>query len=278
MIFNKTALALGIASTLILASCGGKDPVPEENLAPTMQISKEAGIYSVNAVDPEGDTLTYAWLIGGISYSETSSFDPSSMSLTGTKMVTVQVTDSANNVVTKEVEMEFGSTVTPDQTNTLPSVSAGSDMNVVKGVYFSLSAIANDADEGDTLSYSWSISDGQTPTGRSNIIVIDTVGVFTATITVTDNHRGSSTDTVSISVTAEALANTPPSVNAGFDKTVIAGEEFSLDAETFDADDDSLEYTWSINGQNFDSKNTKVTLAVANDYIATFSVTDGVNT
>ncbi|NQZ51007.1 MAG: cellulase family glycosylhydrolase, partial [Moritella sp.] len=200
---------------------------------------------------------------------------------TGEQTVTVQITDSANNVVEQEIVIDFGSgdvTPIPGPTNSLPTVNAGSDMNVVAGKFFSLSAIANDADEGDTLSYSWSINDGQTLTGRSNIIAINTVGVFIATITVTDNNGGSSTDTVSISVTAEALANTPPSVNAGFDKTVIAGEEFSLDAETFDADDDSLEYTWSINGQNFDSKNTKVTLAVANDYIATLSVTDGVNT
>ena len=88
------------------------------------------------------------------------------------------------------------------------------------------------------------------------------------------------TDTVTI-------LNSPPVVDAGADTILTFGEEPNLNGIVFDADNDSLAYTWSIVSQPFDGKaslsdpsvlNPIFTYSGQDDYIFELSVSDDEST
>jgi hypothetical protein len=75
----------------------------------------------------------------------------------------------------------------------------------------------------------------------------DLIGVE---VTVSD---GSTTASKSDSTT---ILNSPPVVNAGTDMTVVFGNEQNLSGSVSDADNDSMNYTWSVVSQPFDGNAT----------------------
>ena len=81
---------------------------------------------------------------------------------------------------------------------------------VTEGVEVSLSAIASDAGN-DELTYSWTI-DGETSTENSPQIdyTFPDNGTYTGSVTVTDTHGGSDTQTFEVTV-----ENAVPVVDAG---------------------------------------------------------------
>ena len=89
---------------------------------------------------------------------------------------------------------------------------------VIEGVEVSLSAIASDAGN-DELTYSWTI-DGETSTENSPQIdyTFPDNGTYTGSVTVTDTHGGSDTQTFEVTV-----ENAVPVVDAGSDVTIDEG-------------------------------------------------------
>jgi len=69
---------------------------------------------------------------------------------------------------------------------------------------------SSDPDKGDKLSYKWDFGDGSKASGKTTTHTYVTQGVIKATLTVTDNHKASSTAHVPIVVSAPAP---PPDQN-----------------------------------------------------------------
>ena len=223
--------------------------------------------------DPELETLTYAWAQKvqapiPIDPQQPPDLTPPvtpTVTLTGATTVkptftapdvsgdtpitfTLKVTDASNNESTAD---EVTITV---KNNNQPAANAGADQTVAEGASVTLDGSgSNDLDSGDTLTYSWSQTDG-TPdvilTGATTAKPTFTApsqlaanASLTFTLTVSDGLK-SDTDTVTVTVTAGA--NDAPAANAGPDQTVGDGAVVTLDGSaSTDPEKQTLAYAWS---------------------------------
>ncbi len=108
-------------------------------------------------------------------------------------------------------------------------------------------------------------------------------GIYTVTITLTDDNGGTDVRT------AQVLINTPPTVNAGGPYVGFEGSQMLLSATASDLDDDALTYSWTFTTSGGPGTSCAATGAgthaatltlVCNDnavVTATISVSDGVN-
>ena len=135
---------------------------------------------------------------------------------------------------------DYGNTVavtfTVNPVNDAPQVDAGNDNTVLEGLV-SFSGSATDVD-GDSLSYAWNFSDGQTATGAPTNRVFTDNGIYTATLTVSDGKGGVGTDTLTVVVNnaPPALSNvvvTPTSLNEGQAATLSGTISDPGTADTF---------------------------------------------
>jgi PKD repeat protein len=120
-------------------------------------------------------------------------------------------------------------TLTVTVLNVAPAVEAGSDQTVVEGEVVSFSGSFTDPGSADTHTIEWDFGDGTTTVGTltPNHVYADN-GIYTVTLTVTDDDGGVGVD--ALTITANNIA---PTVNAGPDQTVNEGAVVSLDPATF---------------------------------------------
>jgi len=140
--------------------------------------------------------------------------------------------DNGLHLVTLRVTDEEGSTDTVARlvsiSNVAPSVDAGQDGTINEGGTFSSSGTFSDPGA-DTWTATVDYGDGsgvQPLQLTGNQFTLDHVyaddGVYTVSVTVSDDDGASGTDTVEVTVN-----NRPPSVDAGPDKTIDEGGAFS---------------------------------------------------
>ena len=167
-----------------------------------------------------------------------------------------------------------GITVSEDvilQTNSPPSVEAGSAQTVQEGSKVSLNGSATDPDE-DVMTYLWTHNSTSSDITLANATSASTT--FTAprvdsdtaiafTLTANDDTATSS-DSVIITVTAHV--NSLPSVEAGPAQTVQEGSEVSLNGSATDPDEDVMTYLWTHNSTSSD-----IALANATSASTTFT-------
>ena len=137
-------------------------------------------------------------------------------------------------------------------TNNPPQVNAGANFSVSVGAEVTLAGSATDSD-GDTLSYSWSLTG--TPAGSSVSLnnsgqlnatfTPDLAGAYTADLMASDGTDQASSSVI-VTVTQTGSSNTPPVVNAGSNFTVEVGTVANLSGSASDSDGDALNYTWSF--------------------------------
>ena len=121
--------------------------------------------------------------------------------------------------------------------NVAPIVDAGADQMVDEGATVNLGATFADWNSGDTHTAVIDWGDGSvTEPGVVNQ-VLDTVsgshvyadnGIYTVTVTITDNDGAEGSDMLTVTV-----LNVAPTVNAGADQTVSEGDLVELDPATF---------------------------------------------
>ncbi len=208
--------------------------------------------------DPDGDTLSYAWV-------QTSGPAVSLSNATGSAC-----TFTAPTLFTGSAVLTFTLTVTdpsgaqdsdqcritveaPAPVNQAPVANAGSDRTVQSEDRVTLNGTGSSDPDGDSLSYSWVQTSGPTvalsdatrswfsfyaPTVSSNSAVL----VFT--LTVTDPSGAQDSDQCRITVEAPAPVNQAPVANAGSDRTVHSEDRVTLNGTGADPDGDSLSYSW----------------------------------
>ena len=178
-------------------------------------------------------------------------------------------------------------------TNSPPTVDAGTPQTVSEGSTVSLDGTADDQDAEDTLAYEWThnstltitLDDGEAldTTFTAPNVAEDTPVQFT--LTVSD---GTATVSDTVLVTITDSANTPPTVDAGDDQTVTEGSTVTLDGDATDADtEDTPTYRWSHNstltitlddGEALDTTFTAPNVAEDTPIEFTLTVMDGTAT
>jgi hypothetical protein len=157
----------------------------------------------------------------------------------------------------------------------------------VAGVSITLDAtVSDDGLPGGTLSYTWSKASGPGNVSFGSPGQVDTTATFSAAgsyVLRLDASDGmlSAGDNVSVSVSA---ANQPPQVDAGADRTAVAGVSITLDATVSDdgLPGGTLSYGWSkVSGPgkvSFGSPgqvDTTATFSAAGSYLLRLDASDG---
>ena len=129
-----------------------------------------------------------------------------------------------------------------------------------------------DPDGGALVSYAWSFSDGASGTGAIVGKVFTLPGVYTATLTVTDNELVTASTTVSVQV------NNPPvagiTVTPGTSGKTPYAVSFS-GATSSDSDGTIVSYAWNFgNGTTGTGVNVSKTYTTAGTYNVVLTVTD----
>jgi PKD repeat protein len=146
---------------------------------------------------------------------------------TGTKTLTITVTDPPGNLA--------------------PTVTGGAlPENGTAPLETELSAEGTDPD-GDSLTYEWDFGDGSAKgSGIKLKHTYSRVGTYTATVTASDGHGGTATDTVSI-VVGNPAGNQAPSVQVTADpKTGTSPLTVEFSSQARDPEGAGLLYVWEF--------------------------------
>ena len=205
------------------------------------------------AMDPEGDTLTYAWTSNGGGRFENAAAPvttwtaPAKTNALQSIVLTLTVTD---NGVGKLVDTATVSVAVPANEPPRALITSAPDTVNGRGA-FMLTATASDP-ELDVLTYKWTSSGGGSFENDRDLNTTwtapDATGTsqnVTLTLTVSDATSASASDTVQM----EVQANQAPQVLASPESiTVNGGGSVSLDGDATDPEGDRLTYKWTSDG------------------------------
>ncbi len=202
------------------------------------------GIYSS---DPDDDELIYIWDFGdgtrgsGAYTNHTythigeyrASLTVSDGFLTDMDNFTVTVEDApVNNPPTAEIVVSTTSVLVGEQLQLDGSKS-------------------RDPDAGDRLTYDWDFdaADDVDDWVRGPIVKTSwsKAGIYTVTLRVSDGIEDT-TNTVTITVKSPPAPNSPPRASAGTDKTVLKGDQVTLEGYGTDTDGTIVTYEWDVDG------------------------------
>ena len=142
--------------------------------------------------DPDGTITSYAWTFGdgnsasGVSVSH-------SYAVGGTYVVTLTVTDNQGSTASASVTVTIA--------NRPPIANAGPNQTAQAGIPVSLNGSGSSDPDGTITNYSWSFGDGGSATGVGASHVYNAAGIYTATLTVTDNLGATGSASATITVT-----------------------------------------------------------------------------
>ena len=260
---------------------------PDQNVATGSLVKLDASASS----DANGDMLSYTWTLTNIPTSSIATLSDSTSSspqftadLDGTYEATLVVNDGSIDSTTSTVM------ITAQTANSAPTANAGIDQNVTTTTVVTLDGSASSDADGDSLTYSWSLT--STPTGSTASITDQTLvtptftadvdGSYVAQLTVSDGVASSAPDTITI--VAETL-NSAPIASAGTSQNVATGDVVTLDGSgSSDADGDSLSYSWSFSSlpsgslavfDDTTSVSPSFTADLAGSYVIGLIVSDG---
>ncbi len=223
---RSAAVRLGPGEDVICTFTNRPNSPPTlSNLAITGPLDEnELATLTGDSDDPDVDdvlTLTVNWGDGAVTTTtygaETTSFAETHRYLDdGDYTVHVTLTDGgagapASGVVTATVH------------NVAPTVDAGPDVQVADTLPVNFDGAFTDPGTLDTHTIQWAFGDGQTADGTlTPVHVYPGPGVYTATLTVSDDDGGVGSDSLRVTVTAVADLSLTKSAN---ESTVLAGAD-----------------------------------------------------
>lgn len=213
---------------------------PVANAGPDQAVShvQTVNLYGAGSSDPEGGALTYVWSLNGsqVATGATATVGPFAV---GEYIVTLTVTD--------DIGKSGSDSMIVSVVNGTPVANAGPDRNILTLQSVFLDGSASSDPEGETISYAWSLGGVQIATGPKPIVGPFDAGVYTVTLTVTDDHGASASDETIVTV-----SNRAPTASAGPDQTVNHTQAVTLDgAGSSDPEGGALGYVWTLNGVQF---------------------------
>lgn len=209
---------------------------------------------SGSATDADGTISSYAWtMTSGPSTATLSGAASSSLTasnlIAGTYLFRLSATDNSGSTGFDDVAVIVAPATTP--TNQAPTANAGTDKTITLPVNtVSLTGSGTDPD-GSIVAYAWTrVSGPSTPVlTNANTATVSlgslVAGTYVMRLTVTDNGGLTGYDDVNI-VVNPAIANLPPVVNAGPDKTItLPTSSVTLKGSAVDPDGTIASYAWT---------------------------------
>ncbi|MCB9102688.1 MAG: PKD domain-containing protein [Anaerolineales bacterium] len=196
----------------------------------------------VSATDVGADSLTYAF-----DWNNDGSYDA------------VQQPGSASNIWYDQGQYRVGIRVVDDDGGQVFSSTVVSTYNLTptaiaqipQQTYFEGSPVTFDGTESsdpgrnDVLTYDWNFGDGSTGSGENPTHTYIDNGVYSATLTVTDDSGAADQDTVAVTI-----LNANPTVDAGPDRFIDEGDDVSVTFAGSGASDpgtgDTLTFDWDF--------------------------------
>ena len=210
---------------------------------------------------------SYSW--SGSDGSTYTGISPTVSVAIGTTVYTLIVTDTDGATDTDTVSITLY--------NNAPVANAGSNQSILDDSTPGDESVtldaSNSSDDNPIVSYAWSGSDGSNFSGVSSTVTMS-IGTIVYTLTVTDSHGETDTDTVSIT-----LYNNAPVANAGSNQSILddstpGDESVTLDASNSSDDNPIVSYAWSgSDGSNFSGVSSTVTMSIGT-IVYTLTVTD----
>ncbi|MCG8671316.1 MAG: PKD domain-containing protein [Pseudomonadales bacterium] len=233
------------------------------NIAPVADAGDDQAISTSQTVQLDGsdsfdnnlDTLTYSWRFTSVpggsvaSLSDTDVVNPTFVAdLEGNYMIELVVNDGTVDSEPDTVLVAY------QEVNQKPTANAGPDQNVSDASVQLDGSSSSDPDD-DSLTYAWSLvsrPSGSTATLSNSTVVnpsftADVEGSYVWSLVVDDGQAGAS-DADSVSVTYE-IANSAPTANAGPDQNVTSANVQLDGSASSDPEDDSLNYSWSLDSR-----------------------------
>ncbi|MCB0211353.1 MAG: PKD domain-containing protein [Anaerolineae bacterium] len=246
--------------TNIVAALGVKDEdggdsidtvdITVNNVAPTIGGVSNSGPVgegnllniTISAADVGDDLLTYAF-----DWNNDGNYD------------TIQQSNSASNIWYNQGQYRVGLRVDDGDGGQVFSSTVVSTFNLTptaiaqlpKQAYFEGSVVPFDGSESydpginDTLSYAWNFGDGATGSGANPSHTYADNGVYSTTLTVTDDSGAVDRDVIPVEI-----LNANPRGNAGPDREIDEGEDVTISviaSEASDVGDDTLTFDWDFN-------------------------------
>ncbi len=219
--------------------------------------------------DPDGDGLTYTWNFGDGSPTTNGITVTHVYSRSGAFTATLQVDDGRGGTDTDQTLVTVNNLPPTAVANANPTSAAEGTPITFDG------SGSSDPGAGDILTYQWNFGDGSpVVTGMNVTHAYPDNGVFTATLTVTDDDGASDTDTVSVTI-----QNAPPSAVANISPNPApegAPITFNGSGSSDPGPGDTLTYRWNFGDGSPTVSNVNATHTYNDNgvYAATLTVTD----
>jgi outer membrane protein OmpA-like peptidoglycan-associated protein len=240
-------------------------------------LQTETTTIRANAVDPDGDVLTYTWTASGGKISgtgDTATFDATDVA-PGKYIVTGTVAD-------KKHQANCTTEITVLKRNYAPTAKLEPpSATVTQGDGVNFRCIASDANN-DPLTYSWTV-DGQSLAATGSQITFGTEGrkpgTYKVNCAVTDGEASVSA-TSDVTVNERIIPNQPPTIEClTTTLDVASGGSMELRVRAADPDKDKLNYSWSSTGGVVNGAGETATFNAsgvrAGNYTVTTTVDDG---
>ena len=263
---------------------------------PIVVVNEAAGklIVAYSPSNSGGDTLYKESPLGNISFSASKVLiSGSNNNVTSTKYTSSNeiVFLAGSSSTARGVRFSFDTGV-PPVVNLAPVVNAGSDRSTVLGTPVSLDGTASDDGQPTpaSLTTTWTRLSGPGTVTFTNINGADATANFSAAgtyvlrLTANDGQR-TTFDDITVTVTNVPVANLPPNVNSGNDRSGIAGTPVSLDGTVSDDNQPApaaLSTTWTktsgpgtVTFGNLNAVDTTATFSAAGSYVLRLTANDG---
>jgi len=253
------------ASSSSIKTVLNRAPVAVFTESATTVYTNEVIYFNASAsYDLDGSIISYVWTFGdgtnanGVAVSH-------AYSENGIYTVTLTITDNDGATAT--------TTAVKTVLNRLPVASFTENATTVyTGVVIRFDASASYDPDGSIVSFFWTFGDGTSATGVVVYHAYADNGVYTATLTVTDNDGG----TASTSATKTILNRAPAASFTESATTVLTGEVIYFNASSsYDLDGTIVSYFWTF-GDGTNATGVTVSHAYADNgvYTVTLRVTD----
>ncbi len=188
----------------------------------------------------------------------------------GNYTVELMVMDEAGNSDKDRIVIEVEG---KNEDTTPPMAEAGNDIVVEVGKSFTLDA-SESLDNIGIVDYTWMIEDEKYQGVKVNYSYSKT-GNYYVTLTVTDEAGNTDEDDMIIEVFDPNEDTQPPEADAGLDKEIDEGDQFTLDASNSSDNEGIASYEWKIeNGESKSGEQIQHTYDESGSYTIELTVTD----
>jgi hypothetical protein len=227
---------------------------PDQNVSLGSTATLDAGASS----DPNGDILSFRWTLSAKPAGSSATLSNASgvrASFVPDMVGSFLATLIANDGKTDSLPVSVAINATAKVVLAKPVANAGPNQSVTVGTNVSLDGSASGAPSVRPLTYRWTFASKPSanavlvnPQTQKPTFVADTIGTYTALLTVNDGIADSLPASVVINAVAPpSVTNAPPIANAGADQYVPIGATVGLDGSgSNDPNGDKLTYAWSF--------------------------------